>query len=196
MVSTNRRRPDAGWAACRLPVGPSGRNLCRQCSREVPPGRRTFCGDGCVHEWKLRSDPGYCRDQVYARDSGVCGACGLDTDALRTAFAELHWNRELLPFWPHELAAIEKIRNQYVRSTAARDIAGTRARLIGFNPDRNTWWDADHIVPVAEGGGECDLTNFRTLCLPCHKRVTAELRQRLKAKRDAAKPQGKLPGVP
>ena len=33
-----------------------------------------------------------------------------------------------------------------------------------------TWlWDADHILPVIEGGGECDLANLRTLCLKCHR---------------------------
>ncbi|MGO9970456.1 MAG: HNH endonuclease [Bryobacteraceae bacterium] len=29
-----------------------------------------------------------------------------------------------------------------------------------------------------EGGGECDLENLRTLCVRCHREVTAELRQR------------------
>ena len=43
---------------------------------------------------------------------------------------------------------------------------------------RRHFWDADHIVPVVEGGGECDLANMRTLCLKCHKLVTAELRRR------------------
>ena len=45
---------------------------------------------------------------------------------------------------------------------------------------RKSLWDADHIVPVAEGGGECDLSNMRTLCLKCHRIHTAELRNRLK----------------
>ena len=44
--------------------------------------------------------------------------------------------------------------------------------------DRRHLWDADHIVPVVEGGGECDLANMRTLCLKCHKLATAELRRR------------------
>ena len=35
-------------------------------------------------------------------------------------------------------------------------------------------FDVDHIVPVAEGGGEFDETNCRILCKSCHKRVTAE----------------------
>jgi 5-methylcytosine-specific restriction endonuclease McrA len=47
---------------------------------------------------------------------------------------------------------------------------------------RKSLWDADHIVPVAEGGGECDLSNLRTLCLKCHRVRTAELRERLRAK--------------
>ena len=41
-------------------------------------------------------------------------------------------------------------------------------------------WDADHILPVAEGGGECDLENLRTLCLRCHRAATRELRERLR----------------
>jgi hypothetical protein len=35
-------------------------------------------------------------------------------------------------------------------------------------------------VPVVEGGGECDLTNIRTLCLNCHRKATAALRDRRK----------------
>jgi hypothetical protein len=34
---------------------------------------------------------------------------------------------------------------------------------------RRHLWDADHILPVAKGGGECDLSNMRTLCLHCHR---------------------------
>ena len=44
-------------------------------------------------------------------------------------------------------------------------------------------WQADHIVPVAEGGGLCGLDGYRTLCSDCHKRVTRQLNQRLKEKR-------------
>ncbi|HKE21172.1 MAG TPA: HNH endonuclease signature motif containing protein [Bryobacteraceae bacterium] len=41
---------------------------------------------------------------------------------------------------------------------------------------RRNLWDADHILPVVEGGGECDLSNMRTLCLKCHRAATLELR--------------------
>jgi 5-methylcytosine-specific restriction endonuclease McrA len=65
-----------------------------------------------------------------------------------------------------------------------RGVARARACAEwGVRPGfRKSLWDADHIVPVAEGGGECDLSNLRTLCLKCHRQATAELRKRLKAK--------------
>lgn len=40
-------------------------------------------------------------------------------------------------------------------------------------------WEADHIVPVIEGGGECGLAGLRTLCTACHLRETRALRRRL-----------------
>ena len=46
-----------------------------------------------------------------------------------------------------------------------------------------TLWEADHIVPVVEGGGACDLSNIRTLCLLCHREATRQLRERLAARR-------------
>jgi len=61
-----------------LKTGENGRCLCRWCSLEVPSGRRTFCSDWCVEEWKLRSDPGHLRERVLERDRGVCAVCGLD----------------------------------------------------------------------------------------------------------------------
>jgi hypothetical protein len=40
----------------------------------------------------------------------------------------------------------------------------------------------DHVIPVCEGGGLCGLDGYRTLCIPCHRKVTAELRARLAKK--------------
>lgn len=83
----------------KLKKGPNGRNLCRYCGVEVSPPRRTFCsgtptrysrkkingiwtkgvyhrGNGCVHEWMIRSSPKYARDAVFDRDQGICAMCG------------------------------------------------------------------------------------------------------------------------
>lgn len=38
-------------------------------------------------------------------------------------------------------------------------------------------WQADHIVPLVEGGTH-DMENLRTLCVPCHKVETAALARR------------------
>lgn len=35
------------------------------------------------------------------------------------------------------------------------------------------FWHVDHVRPVWEGGGLCDIDNLRTLCTPCHAAVTA-----------------------
>ena len=74
-MSTRRTSP-GGWVKRR-------RIPCRWCGGEVPKRRVTFCSAACVHHWKLRTDPGYLREQVFERDRGVCGLCGIDTEALR-----------------------------------------------------------------------------------------------------------------
>jgi 5-methylcytosine-specific restriction endonuclease McrA len=156
------RTMPGGWAdRNRLPKGANGRNLCRWCNLEVPKGRLTFCSDWCVEEWRLRTDPGYVRERVLQRDQGVCGQCGVDC----------------LAAWRH----LKRLRG------ASR----LKARIdwgLGTRPGaRKSLWDADHIVPVVEGGGECDLANLRTLCLKCHRIVTAQLREkRLRVNRASA----------
>lgn len=99
-----------------------------------------------MHEWRLRSDPGYVREQVWKRDAGLCRLCGFDVGR-----AERRWARE--------------------RPPAANRAARRRWRTA------RPRWEADHIVPVAEGGGECGLENYRLLCRACHLTVTRHWRQ-------------------
>ncbi|HEY3628639.1 MAG TPA: HNH endonuclease [Terracidiphilus sp.] len=150
-----------GWVDRKsVPRGPNGRGLCRWCSLEVPRGRFTFCSAYCVHEWKLRTQPGYLREQVLERDRGICARCGIDTIA---AARQLRYSRGLR----------------------------RAALLAGWGLERRTrksLWDADHILPVAEGGGECDLDNIRTLCLRCHRQATIALRDRLRILKRANPP--------
>jgi 5-methylcytosine-specific restriction enzyme A len=148
-----------GWVDRKsVPRGPNGRGLCRWCNLEVPPRRFTFCSEFCVHEWKLRSQPAYLRDCVLKRDKGRCRGCGVDA-----------------------LAALRALkRSRGARREALMAHWGFKRRM------RKSLWDADHIKPVVEGGGECDLDNIRTLCLRCHRAVTAALRERIrKAKVEA-----------
>ena len=148
-----------GWAdRDTLPKGPHGRALCRWCSLEVPAKRHTFCSDWCVEEWKLRSNPGFLRERVLERDRGICARCGTDTLAL--------------------FISLRRLRG------AARSKMSREWKL----GKRKSLWDADHIVPVAEGGGECDLSNIQTLCLKCHRIATAELRSRLCSAKSITRP--------
>lgn len=174
----------AGWT--------SGKRLpeCRQCGKPPVHPRRTFCSDDCVHEWKIRTNPGYMADEVLKRDLGICALCGLDCVALE-----------------HELRALRRreLERHYAtfRTLGDRELNhfGSRARCpqfharcdeVGLSEKRRSdlsrrLWAADHIVPVVEGGGSCDLSNMRTLCHRCHDGETAKLRSRLsKARRQQA----------
>ncbi len=137
-----------------LPLGPNGLPLCRWCDLEIlARRRRTFCSDYCVDQHRLRTDPGYLRDQVFARDRGRCALCQADTVAIYAALRR-------------------------TRGTARA--AGLAVYGLKSIAARRSLWDADHILPVAEGGGQCDLANLRTLCLLCHRQATAQLRLRLR----------------
>lgn len=155
MQKPGRFLKERGWADSKdLPKGPNGRPLCRHCSKETEPPRRTFCSDKCVEEWKIRSNGGFARDKVMERDRGVCKRCGLDTEKLR----------ELL----------YKVRTQkgemaYINLTLYYEATTGYAFLLEKHA-----WEADHVVSVADGGGSCTLDNLETLCVPCHRKKTKE----------------------
>ena len=128
--------------------------MCRWCKGAVSGRRRTFCSDACVHEWRLRSSTSYLRECVFERDQGVCALCGIDSDKLRRRILRLPFSE----------------RMRQLRDLQQRGVIHT---------GRKSWWEADHILPVVEGG-DSNLENMRTLCIPCHRGVTTELRMRRK----------------
>jgi 5-methylcytosine-specific restriction protein A len=150
--STRRTRTAA--AATPLGRAANGRALCRWCGNAVAGARRkTFCSHACVHEWKLRASVSYLRECVLARDHGVCAECGLDTIRLAADLVALR-RRDRVAWRKHQA-------------------------FLGVG-SRRSYWDADHIVAVVAGGGECDLSNIRTLCVWCHKRATQRLRRQVR----------------
>jgi 5-methylcytosine-specific restriction protein A len=170
----------------------SGKGICRWCGEPVAPPRRSWCGDGCVEEYLSRSSSAGLRAAAYRRDRGVCGLCGCDTEkvkrVMRAAFsayletrfgttkrADSSWRPGMFSMWSAARAA-DPVFQLFV------SLGWTASRL----QNDDSLWDADHIVPVVEGGGETGLENIRSLCLPCHKAETRELaRRRAKARRDA-----------
>jgi len=184
--SYRRIRKDAGWTGggYSKQKGPNGRGLCRLCSTEVPPRRRTFCSEDCVHEWKLTSDPGYVRSQLWKRDKGTCALCGVDTVALvksiEQEFDQTERNRRT-SWWAGQ--RIYRAHERYLALKARLDEHGISDGRWYARRSYQGIWDADHVVPVSEGGGECGLDNYRTLCMACHKAETKELARRKKEDR-------------
>lgn len=160
---------------------------CTWCGEPVPKGCRTWCSNTCWQEFASHCDPSTIRRQVEERDNGVCCECGLDTEWLKQIIrrAARFGIASSGPQWPCPVNRNGR-KNMLRRSRAKRIVEEMQGR--GFKPhrhwaDRQHLWEADHIVPVIEGGGLTGIDNFRTLCLACHKRASAELAARRAAER-------------
>lgn len=154
------------------------KGCCCWCGDPVPKGRRNWCGDKRVNEY-LAQTPGARRSAVFARDRGVCAKCGRDCEALQARMQKL-----VAVFFDRrdnqaQIRACRLLR-LFVRLGAMSGLTVTR-----------TLWEADHIVPICEGGSNA-LDNLRTLCLCCHKGETRALAKRRAERR---RPQLPLPGV-
>ncbi len=131
---------------------------CRWCGRPVPKGRRTWCSQDCVDAYQVRAFGSSVVCRLFWRDRGVCAICGYPTHELEQLVRSKRWRFDLAPrFWGPWWSAI------YNHCSLS---------------------EADHIVPVVEGGGCCGLSNYRTLCVPCHKAETAALAARRARARD------------
>lgn len=128
-----------------------GKGVCRFCRRPVPKGsKRSFwCSETCVNQYLALRNPAGLRRLVWERDKGICRQCKFDCTSLETLFSR--WKR---------LKHLELCR---VARTA-----------LGLDkPFRRTFWDADHVVAVRDGGGSCGIANIQTLCFWCHKAKNA-----------------------
>ena len=181
--------------------GPNGRPLCRVCGQEVAKGRRTFCAQACANRYLLETDGAALRRLVFERDKGVCSICELDCDALyREHKAALKSIKARYDARVWRDGILAKLRDDWTNSesqkqyrelmldlsreeNAARTAYTHELREQGWNV-WNAYWNADHIVPVCEGGGECGLDNLRTLCVKCHKKETAKLAAKRAASRE------------
>lgn len=149
------------WVAFPFARDDADRPLCRYCGDPVESPRKSWCSDDCVEAAKVHCGwSSVIRAVVFRRDGGVCCVCGVDTESLGI---ELRRARE---------------DSRSVRRWVGDPVVMGDLERRGYRRDR-TIWEADHVVPVVEGGGGCGLEGYRTLCRPCHVRVTAELRTRL-----------------
>lgn len=111
----------------------------------------------------MRLSPSYARAAVFARDAGVCYHCRLDCARLDRVLRHLVAGDDDDP--AAALAVLEALA------------LGRRTRLVST-------WQMDHRHAVSEGGADCGLGNYRTLCLRCHAQATRDLHRRLRAARE------------
>jgi 5-methylcytosine-specific restriction endonuclease McrA len=122
--------------------------------------RDLFCSSKCMVDYSSISSGTGLRRAVRQRDRGVCDKCGRDMAALV----------ERLKSLTSEADRIELLVHDDTRWIVR---AKQKNRLVQ-DPREGLAWEADHVVAVADGGGQCTADNMRTLCVPCHLEVTRE----------------------
>lgn len=145
---------------------------CAWCGKEHGK-RRKYCGQACQGEAHIRASGQSIISQVFWRDRGVCAACGFDAHSVRDEL-----RRIVKSYW-HAYYGVYDMRP--IR-------AGWKKQWGPWWSPHGRYWEADHIVPVSEGGGCCGLENYQTLCLRCHRLCTKQLaaRRAEKARADKA----------
>jgi len=124
---------------------PRQSDSCAWCGGKGRKGLK-YCSDACQAEVNIRYTGSYVTFYVFERDHGICALCGIDTNEIR-----------------NELISIRNSLWYYGRYGDLKKHWGP------WRTNNYVFWEADHIIPVSQGGGCCGLENYRTLCLRCHK---------------------------
>ncbi len=130
---------------------------CRYCHKPLLGKQTSWCSKLCQESaWAdiciLRGSSKYVRKALKKRDKEICAACNRDCNLTKRVIdhAGTSINHLIKNAWTHQLEP-----EYYI------------LRYFGFIPFKHTW-EADHIIEVRDGGSN-ELSNFQTLCIPCHK---------------------------
>ncbi len=150
--------------------GPNGRRSCRWCGKEVPVGRRNWCSEACVEDWKMKQGhTGFAwrevRHKVLLRDKGICAKCGCDTRKFK----------RIMKF---------ALRFAYKVGVSWQQIHVIMKELRFLPCVSATQWQAHHIIECCRGGTN-EMSNLQTLCVPCHKDENKRLAQERALERKA-----------
>ena len=155
-------KPD-GIPWTEYPKAPDGSNECRWCHGPVKGTnkQKVWCGPVCVAEFQAaKGNSGPLRSVVFDRDKGMCARCGLDCRAFELRMRKrVSWAKRAGRF-----VFLTRLRNACIKR--------------GFDHWNDSHWQADHILARHEGG-DSQMSNIQTLCIPCHKHKTAQMRTRL-----------------
>jgi len=141
----------------------------RLASRDDVAWHTRFCRRECREEYSLkRAETGYIRQELLVTEKGVCQLCGFGAHEFYT---KVTLEKDL-----------EK-RSELIRASIFNDLKShTKNRMVN-KPTAGDFWQADHRLAVVEGGGQCDIGNFRTLCTVCHGKETKSLMERVRKRK-------------
>ena len=173
-VSETERRLSGGSADLTLEdlLEPGvGRALPRREGELVERRLRTsfnafFCSGTCIQDFGVRLPNALLRQLLLKIEGGVCQreGCGVDTRDLGRTLRALRPGDERRAYlasvgWTFDMS--DKVEQRLLARLTEQDSVKDGAL-----------WQADHIDAVFRGGGQCSLSNMRTLCTRCHLRVT------------------------
>ncbi|EGD72110.1 hypothetical protein PTSG_11548 [Salpingoeca rosetta] len=129
----------------------------------------------CVGGGGETGSGGAVRRRLLELEGGVCQLCRVDAHALYKHVRALGGSHHITRHVAESCSVLHCV--QHAQHSQVRPLI------------QCVWRTADHIIPVCEGGGECDLSNYRTLCTPCHDKETKKLAKNRsqRALREAAK---------
>lgn len=144
---------------------PLGQRICVWCGKGLTGRKIDWCSRRCVLTYQIARG-----DQGAARSWLRFGPEELDRQPraypiMRCALCDLDVSDE----------AIERRAAELVTEVGRKAHAHSRRQLA---------WEADHIVPLVEGGA-AHPSNLRILCRPCHLSETRKLRGRMAERRRA-----------
>ncbi len=153
---------------------------CTWCGGKLTGRQSAWCGRLCVDAF-LQLQPRNMRDVVHARDHGRCRQCKRDCDRMFYLAQRLLCLAAKNVSWA---ATVTALRAHWAS--------------VGFHISRDFsnehYWEANHIVPVCQGGGLRGPDNYETLCVPCHAAATRQLHRELRAQRAARGKQQNMKG--
>ena len=152
----------------------AGRNVSAPIQRS-----QLFCSGLCLSTYSQRTSSSGLRRSLASVERGVCRECNADCRQLVTRL-------KVLP--SDDIDSMRAVVQQLAPSFLRLECTNALQRLLRWRTEGHAW-HCDHIVPVYAGGGQATVENARTLCIPCHQRVSAaqaahraEERQSSKAK--------------
>lgn len=102
--------------------------------------------------------------QLFPSVEGIC-ACGCQRELPK---GRKKWFSDECQLQAYFTFAIIKGDNKIIRQSIYNRDKGFCHSCGAYSHN----WNADHILPVHQGGGGCSLDNFQTLCQDCHAEKT------------------------